>query len=96
MRVKFNYCSICAHKEGCPLMAFAYYKRKKACLFIPVVHLAPVGRLELQELRRAESKLITDLVLHGLQNDRTQNPAIYEPCAPIEVYKHTFTFPQLQ
>lgn len=77
-------------------MAFAYHLRKKACLFIPVAQLRPVSRLELEDLRPAGSRLLTEVVMESLQNDRLQDPGKAEPCAPITVYKHTFSFQQLQ
>ncbi len=91
-----NYCSFCAHKDGCPFLSFAYQVRKKACLFIPVFHLAPTGKMELDNLKRAESRLITDVVMSSIYTERAHEGPAFEPCMPIAVYKHTFTFSQLQ
>lgn len=91
-----NYCSICAHKEGCPFLAFAYHVRKKACLFIPVFHLVPTSQMEMKHIRPAENRLITDVLMNSLYSDRGPDHHAFEKCAPISVYKHTFTFSQLQ
>lgn len=96
MEKGFNYCSICAHKDGCPFLAFAYAVRKKACLFIPVFHLVPTIKMELEHLKPAASKLILQAVMGSLYADRLPEHPAFEPCTPIMVYKHTFTFSQLQ
>lgn len=93
---EFNYCSICAHKDGCPFLSFAYTVRKKACLFIPVFHLTPTSRAELENMKSAEAKLIMDVVMSSLYAERAPEHPAYERCTPIAVYKHTFTFSQLQ
>ena len=90
-----NYCSICTHKEGCPLMKKPYRERKRSCLFIPIVYLLPAGKMEVENIRPASSRLITEMVMQSLYAERMPE-TILELVAPINIYKHTFSFAQLQ
>lgn len=90
-----HYCSICTHKEGCPLMKLPYSERKRACLFIPVVYLLPEGKLEVENIRPASSRLLSTVVIQSLHTEKMAGD-ILELVHPLSVYKHTFSFAQLQ
>lgn len=90
-----DYCSICPHRNDCPLQSFVQAARKDSCLFIPLFHF-PVSKLELLYLRQAIPKLIADMVLMNVQSDRKAQQDSYEKCSPVFVYMHTFRFAQLQ
>lgn len=92
---KQNYCSICTHKEGCPLMKKPYAERSRKCFFIPMVYLLPACKKEVENLRSANSRLITEMVMHSLYTERMPDTT-QEKLAPMQVYQHTFTFAQLQ
>lgn len=89
------YCSICTHKEGCPLMKQPYAERKKLCLFIPVVYLLPACKMEVENMRPANSRLITEMVMQSLYAEK-MTETVHELVKPKDVYQHTFTFAQLQ
>ncbi|NML19889.1 hypothetical protein HHL16_03340 [Pseudoflavitalea sp. G-6-1-2] len=90
-----NYCSICTHKEGCPLMKLPYPERKRSCLFIPVVYLLPEGKLEVENIRPASTRLLSAVVIQSLHTEKMAGD-ILELVHPLSVYKHTFSFAQLQ
>jgi hypothetical protein len=90
-----NYCSICTHREGCPLMKKPFAERKKLCLFIPVVYLLPACKMEVENMRPAGSRLITEMVMQSIYTDRVAE-SVLELMSPLNVYQHTFTFAQLQ
>jgi hypothetical protein len=92
---KQNYCSICTHRNGCPLMKKPYAERSRQCLFIPVVYLLPACKMEVENLRPATPRLITDMVMQGIYAERLPETML-ELLAPVQVYQHTFTFAQLQ
>ena len=92
---KQNYCSICTHKDGCPLMKKPYSERKRQCLFIPLVYMLPACKMEVENLRPANSRLITEMVMQGLYAERVPE-TILELLSPMQVYQRTFTFAQLQ
>ncbi len=90
-----NYCSICTHKDGCPLMKKPYAERSRQCLFIPLVYMLPACKMEVENLRPANSRLITEMVMQSLYAERLPE-TILELLSPMQVYQHTFTFAQLQ
>lgn len=92
---KQNYCSICTHKDGCPLMKKPYAERSRQCLFIPLVYMLPACKMEVENLRPANSRLITEMVMQSLYAERIPE-SILELLSPMQVYQHTFTFAQLQ
>lgn len=92
---KTNYCSICSHRDGCPLLKKPYGERKRQCLFIPVVYLLPACKMEVENLRPAASRLITEMVMQSLYAERIPE-SVLELVPPVLIYQHTFTFAQLQ
>ncbi|HVK48375.1 MAG TPA: hypothetical protein VM488_11030 [Pseudobacter sp.] len=92
---KLTWCSICTHKDGCPLMKKPYPERKRQCLFIPVVYLLPACKMEVENLRPASSRLITEMVMHSVYAERVAE-TVLEKITPVNIYQHTFTFAQLQ
>lgn len=90
-----HHCSICTHKDGCPLMKKPIAERKQLCFFIPVVYLLPACKMELENLRPANSRLITEVVMRSLSAERMPD-TVLELMAPLQVYQHTFNLAQLQ